>query len=102
MSKWKTPTLMIALYTFIGAIVGGQAFKILLSPNNQYACTKKLLEASSAIDQFAQARHFKDPCLNALGIMANGFNDIILFVIGAVMMGTLGFLIGRQRSKSLV
>ena len=71
---------------------GGEAFKILLSPGNQYACTQKLLDTTSALDQIAKAQHFKDPCLNALGGMANGFDSTILFVIGAVVMGAVGFL----------
>ena len=100
MSKTKSPTLRVALYTGIGAVLGGQAFKSLLGPNNQYACTQKLLEANSALDQFAQARHFKDPCLNALGWMADGYDPVILFVIGALVMGAVGLLIGWYRAPS--
>ena len=101
MSKWKTPTFMISVYVCIGAVLGGEAFKILLSPGNSYACTQKLLDTTSALGQIAQAQHFKDPCLNALGGMANGFDSTILFVIGALVMGTVGFLIGRYKSRSL-
>jgi len=102
MSKWKTPTLMISIYVCIGAVAGGEAFKILLSPGSQYACTQKLLDTTSALDQIAKAQHFKDPCLNALGGMANGFDSTVLFVIGAVVMGAVGFLMGRYKSRSLV
>ena|SRR5258705_8670326 len=101
MSKWKTPTFMISIYVCIGTVLGGEAFKILLSPENQYACTQKVLETTSALDQLAQAQHFKDPCLNALGGMANGFDSTILFVIGAVVMGAVGFFVGRYKSRNL-
>jgi len=101
MSKWKTPTLIISIYTGIGALVGGAAFKILLSPVNQYACTHKVLDTTSALDQLAQAQHFRDPCLNALGGVANGFDSTFLFVIGAVVLGAVGFLFGRYKSRSL-
>ena len=101
MSKWKTPTVMISIYVCIGAVLGGAAFNMLLSPNNQYACTQKLLDATSALDQLAQAQHFRDPCLNALGGMADGFDSTLLFVIGAVVMGAVGFIVGRYRSRSL-
>ena len=101
MSKWKTPTFIISIYVGIGAVLGGAAFKILLSPVNQYACTHKVLETTSALDQLAQAQHFKDPCLNALGGMANGFDSTVLFVIGAVVFGTIGFLVGRYKSRNL-
>ena len=102
MSKWKTPTFIVFIYTGIGVVLGGAAFKILLSPVNQYACTHKVLETTSALDQLAQAQHFKDPCLNALGGMANGFDSAVLFVIGAVVFGTIGFLVGRYKSRNLV
>jgi hypothetical protein len=92
---------MIFIYGCIGAVLGGQAFKILLSPDNQYACTQKLLDTTSALDQIAQAQNIKDPCLNALGGMANGFDPTILFVIGAVVMGAAGLLIGRYKSRSV-
>jgi hypothetical protein len=98
MSKSKLSTIMISIYVCIGAVLGGEAFKILLSPASQYACTQKLLDTNAALDQIAQAQHFKDPCLNALGGMANGFNSTVLFVIGAVVMGAVGFLIGRYKA----
>ena len=101
MSKWKTPTFIISIYSGIGAVLGGEAFKILLSPRNQYACTQKLLDTSSALDQITKAQHFSDPCLNALQLMANGFDPIVLFVIGAVVMGAIGCLIGRNKSRNL-
>jgi hypothetical protein len=97
----KSPTFRIILYTVIGAVVGGQAFKSLLGVDNQYACTRKLLETTSAVDQFAQAQHFKDPCLNALGMMANGYDPALLFVVGALVVGVIGFFIGRSRSGKL-
>jgi hypothetical protein len=101
MSKWKTPTFIISIYVCIGAALGGEASKILLSPGNQYACAQKMTATTPALDQIAQAQHFKDPCLNALGGMANSFDSTILFVLGAVVMGTVGFLIGRYKSRSL-
>ena len=101
MSKWKTPTFIISIYVGIGAVLGGEAFKILLSPENPYACAHKALETTLALDQLAQAQHFKDPCLNALGGVASSFDSTILFTIGAVVMGAVGFLIGRYKSRSL-
>ncbi len=101
MSKWKIPTFIILIYSCIGAVLGGEAFKILLSPRNQYACTQKLLDTSSALDQITKAQHFNDPCLNALGLVANGFDPVALFIIGAVTIGLIGFFIGRNKSRSL-
>src|SRR5260221_1911819 len=101
MSKWKTPTFMISIYVCIGAVLGGEAFKILLSPENQYACTHKVLDTTSALDQLAQAQHFKDPCLNALGGMANGFDSTLLFVIGAAGLSAVAFLVVRYKSRNL-
>lgn len=95
MAKRKTPALVITFYTVVGAVLGGAAFRSLLSPRNQYACTQKLLDATGALDQFAQAQGFGDPCLNALGGMANGYDPTVLFLVGALVMGILGFLIGR-------
>jgi hypothetical protein len=100
MPKLKTPALVIPLYTVAGAVLGGWAFRILLSPGNQYACTQKLLDTTGALDRFAQARGFGDPCLNALGGMATGYDPALLFLIGAVVMGAVGFLIGRFVSRS--
>jgi hypothetical protein len=101
MSKWKTPAFITSIYVVIGAVIGGGAFKFLLSPRNQYACSQKLLDTSSAINQALQAQGFHDPCLNILGFATNGFDPIVLFIIGAVVMGVAGFLIGRYRSRSL-
>lgn len=100
MPKRKTPALVIPLYTLVGAVLGGQAFKVLLSPGNQYACTQKLLDTTGALDRFAQAQRFEDPCLNALGGMANGYDPTLLFLVGMVVMGTVGFLVGRYVSRS--
>lgn len=97
----KSQTFRIILFTVIGGLLGGQVFRSLLSPDNQYACTRKLLETTSAVDQFAQANNFKDPCLNALGMMANGFDPTILFIIGALVVGAIGFFVGRSRSRGL-
>jgi len=85
----------------IGAVLGGTAFKILLSPENPYACAHKALETTSALDQLAQAQHFRDPCLNALGGVASGFDSTIVFIIGVVVMGAVGFLIGWYRARRL-
>ena len=101
MPKWNTPTFITTSYVGVGAVLGGTMFKTLLSPVNQYACTHATLENTSALDQFAQSQHFRDPCLNMLGGMANGFDPAILFVIGAVVMGAVGFLVGRYKSMSL-
>ncbi|MEP6894459.1 MAG: hypothetical protein ABI986_02510 [Chloroflexota bacterium] len=93
--------ITISIYTGLGAVLGGEIFKLLLNPRNQYACTHKLLDSSSALDQLTKTQHFNDPCLNALGLMASGFDPIVLFVIGALALGALGFLIGRYKSRSL-
>lgn len=101
MSNQKSPIFIISIYTSIGAVLGGETFKILLSPRNQYACTQKLLDSPSNLNQIIKAQHFNDPCLNTLGLMASGFDPIVLFVIGALALGALGFLIGRYKSRSL-
>ena len=101
MSKRKSfSTFVIALYVGLGAIVGGIAARALLLPRSQLACTQKLLDRTSTLDQIAQAQRFRDPCLNALGGMANGYDPTLIFILGAVALGVVGLLIGLYKTRN--
>ena len=100
MSKSKSASaFVIALHMGIGAVMGGVAARLLFLPRNQYACTQKLLDRTSTIDQIAQAQQFRDPCLNMLGGMANGYDPTLIFILGAIVMGAVGLLVGRYKTR---
>ena len=88
MSFWKTPAALIGTLGTGGMVVGGIVCQALLSPKNQLECTYGLSLSS-----------FNDPCLNALGMNANGFDPSLLFVLGGVIFGVGGALIGWLKSK---
>ena len=90
MSFWQAPATLIGTFGTGGMVLGGIASQALLSPKNQAECTYGLSLSS-----------FNDPCLNALGINANGFDPSLLFVLGGVIFGVGGALIGWLSSKVL-
>jgi hypothetical protein len=101
MSKRKSlSTFVIVIYMGVGAIVGGTAARALLLPRSQLACTQRLLDTTPTLDQIAQAQQFRDPCLNMLGGMANGYDPTVIFILGAIVMGTVGLLFGLYKTRS--
>ncbi len=90
MSFWQTPATLIGTFGTGGIVLGGIVSQALLSPKNQGECTMAINLSS-----------FYNPCLNALGMNANGFDPEFLFVLGGVLFGVVGALIGWLSSKVL-
>ena len=85
MSIWTNPAAFIATFGGIGTTALGTASKMALSPKNQQACTKMLEGTLTAFDRFSYQLYDQNPCLNSLGMMANGFDGDFLYVLGGVV-----------------